>query len=838
MPAYTRKKNRRKAKNRKGGTLREWMFPSYDDEDLYLENFYRCHKAKVYSYRCKFIKRYGNNGYLIVGKENQRLFQGLMFETMIKFLREMSEKSYINQLHDTNTVHAKAVLKLFKLIANNIYVITEKNEDGKTYHQTIQLRSDYNKNTVWYKRYWNKVVKSGYNYLTNEDKFFYLSNLLEILQTTYNAPINGRTDIVNIIQDIYPNIAPPIVPDLLDPIMPLTLNPHEETSIPPIVQNATEKIRPVPFENRDLQYQIDKYLNGNVDKYVDISLWDISNITNLSRVFSNLIDTPEKNDLIAGISLWKVGHITMFVEMFDGCTAFNQPLNDWDVSNSVYMRAMFRGCSSFNQPLDKWTKFKCTDLSSMFEGCTAFNQPLNGWDVSNVRNMDNMFNGCTAFNQDLTEWKVDPKIEGEYGLYPNKTSINHMFDGCDSLTIFPYWYMGALETIYPKRKPDFPIIPQRTNASTIVVGDSLSNGIPTYLPDKVSPFDPTTKNLDYLLPQERISNEFIKTLNNYERALLKQYTHTECYLEEVDCYVGNRLTTYLLTKHPEIIRAYPQYENPLNLEEFSESAPVSFENRYTSEEKLLAILQGVRDLNALLKKFPPLDDSVYPNGCYLYRGKSYEGEIEKLIKGTEIVLSKLTSTSMDVRISAEAFGSGITTKYYDGFNLVKKLLGFIWRIKLPQGLPCPYIGNIREKEVVLPLGTRLRYLGAYVQRVGRNSIYERHTTLNSNTGERGTMEGALICEFEVVSMKDGPLLSVLADAVKQDFRKGERGRAIYAKDFTLPSNDWNKYLRKKNQVGEAFGKKRKTHKKKPRRTSRMRFTHTPKRNRPRATRKK
>jgi hypothetical protein len=100
------------------------------------------------------------------------------------------------------------------------------------------------------------------------------------------------------------------------------------------------------------------------------------------------------------------------------------------------------------------------------------------------------------------------------------------------------------------------------------------------------------------------------------------------------------------------------------------------------------------------------------------------------------------------------------------------------------------------------------------------------------------MEGALICEFEVVSMKDGPLLSVLADAVKQDFRKGERGRAIYAKDFTLPSNDWNKYLRKKNQVGEAFGKKRKTHKKKPRRTSRMRFTHTPKRNRPRATRKK
>ena len=47
-------------------------------------------------------------------------------------------------------------------------------------------------------------------------------------------------------------------------------------------------------------------------------------------------------------------------------TGFNQPLNNWNVSNVTHMRGMFKGAFSFNQP-------------------------LNNWNVSNVRNMDQMF---------------------------------------------------------------------------------------------------------------------------------------------------------------------------------------------------------------------------------------------------------------------------------------------------------------------------------------------------------------------------------------------------------------------------------------------------------------
>ena len=47
-----------------------------------------------------------------------------------------------------------------------------------------------------------------------------------------------------------------------------------------------------------------------------------------------------------------------------------------------------------------------TDMSWMFRGATSFNQPLNNWNVSNVTIMKGMFNGAESFNQDLNNWDV------------------------------------------------------------------------------------------------------------------------------------------------------------------------------------------------------------------------------------------------------------------------------------------------------------------------------------------------------------------------------------------------------------------------------------------------
>ena len=62
--------------------------------------------------------------------------------------------------------------------------------------------------------------------------------------------------------------------------------------------------------------------------------------------------------------------------MFWGATSFNQPLNNWNVSNVNNMGYMFGGAESFNQPLNNWDVSNVTDMGMMFNGATSFNQPL------------------------------------------------------------------------------------------------------------------------------------------------------------------------------------------------------------------------------------------------------------------------------------------------------------------------------------------------------------------------------------------------------------------------------------------------------------------------------
>jgi len=58
---------------------------------------------------------------------------------------------------------------------------------------------------------------------------------------------------------------------------------------------------------------------------------------------------------------------------------YNQPLNDWNVSNVENMTEMFHLAESFNQPLNKWndSKVKATGgMDCMFLFAFTFNQPL------------------------------------------------------------------------------------------------------------------------------------------------------------------------------------------------------------------------------------------------------------------------------------------------------------------------------------------------------------------------------------------------------------------------------------------------------------------------------
>lgn len=93
-------------------------------------------------------------------------------------------------------------------------------------------------------------------------------------------------------------------------------------------------------------------------------------------------------------------------QMFEGAEKFNQPLNEWDVSNVQDMSKMFCKASSFNQPLNDWNVSNVENMVQMFDDASSFNQPLDHWNVSKVKDMTCMFYGATSFRQPITAWKL------------------------------------------------------------------------------------------------------------------------------------------------------------------------------------------------------------------------------------------------------------------------------------------------------------------------------------------------------------------------------------------------------------------------------------------------
>lgn len=145
------------------------------------------------------------------------------------------------------------------------------------------------------------------------------------------------------------------------------------------------------------------FLNSQIDPSDDISAWDVSNVTNMARMFEG---ASLFNSSVAG---WDIANVTNMASMFKGANNNNQDLSGWGstIVNVTNMRSMFEGNALFNQDLSLWEVTNVTDMAGMFSGAASFNQNLGDWDVSNVLDMSTMFNDATVFDQDLSDWCVN-----------------------------------------------------------------------------------------------------------------------------------------------------------------------------------------------------------------------------------------------------------------------------------------------------------------------------------------------------------------------------------------------------------------------------------------------
>eukprot|EP00392_Amoebophrya_sp_AT5.2_P001225 g1227.t1 len=144
--------------------------------------------------------------------------------------------------------------------------------------------------------------------------------------------------------------------------------------------------------------------------------WDVSDVINMDGLFAGALQFNQP------LNRWDVSRLKSAARMFQNAAAFDQPLDRWKTSSLKDVGSMFQGAAAFNQQLGGWDMSRCEgdDLISMFEGARTFNDATIGqWDLRKCTDLTSLFKGCASFNADISSWDV-----------PNLTQAVQMFAGC------------------------------------------------------------------------------------------------------------------------------------------------------------------------------------------------------------------------------------------------------------------------------------------------------------------------------------------------------------------------------------------------------------------------
>jgi len=154
----------------------------------------------------------------------------------------------------------------------------------------------------------------------------------------------------------------------------------------------------------------------------NISNWNISNVTNISYLFS------KANIFNQDLNNWDTSNVTNMSYVFSEASSFNGNIGNWNTSNVTNMSSLFYGASSFNGNLNNWNTGNVTNMSSLFYGCSVFNQNLNNWNTGNVTNMSKLFTSTTSFNGNIGSWNTSNVISME-GMFNSTQIFNSNISG-------------------------------------------------------------------------------------------------------------------------------------------------------------------------------------------------------------------------------------------------------------------------------------------------------------------------------------------------------------------------------------------------------------------------
>lgn len=171
------------------------------------------------------------------------------------------------------------------------------------------------------------------------------------------------------------NLANYIMVDSVDPIVDKIVEVTGNVDVVYEFQDfyrLSERLKPLTREQ--LVIQREEFWQTDMQmfyKYGHSSFWDVSQITDMTRVFDY---SPFTGD----ISLWDVSNVRNMNGMFM-YSKFNGDISKWDVSNVTGMSRMFM-FSDFNDDISQWDVSSVTDMKDIFE-YSLFNGDVSKWNV-------------------------------------------------------------------------------------------------------------------------------------------------------------------------------------------------------------------------------------------------------------------------------------------------------------------------------------------------------------------------------------------------------------------------------------------------------------------------
>ena len=173
---------------------------------------------------------------------------------------------------------------------------------------------------------------------------------------------------------------------------------------------------------RMFMVQVGSADNQNHIQEIDVTNWNISNVTSLYETFAYC--GVNEDTVIKGLDTLDTSNVKNFSGTFLSAAKVKDltGVEDWDTSAATNMHSMFSGCKAITKlDLSSWNTSNVTNMGSMFVSCESLKDlNVSTFNTSKVKVMDTIFKGCASLEVlNLKNWTSE-SVENKAG--------SHMFE--------------------------------------------------------------------------------------------------------------------------------------------------------------------------------------------------------------------------------------------------------------------------------------------------------------------------------------------------------------------------------------------------------------------------